>query len=124
MTKALLFSVLLVVALGVVFLLPGWVEDREEQQAAAPAEPAEVLPEVPPEPVLSAEELEQLSARLLEAGRGKLASLIAVLRELGAGGPVASANAEGPRPRRGSRICACRSEAQGTNGPAPCDPHL
>ena len=27
----------------------------------------------------------------------------------GARGPVASANAEGPRPRRGSRICACQS---------------
>ena len=27
----------------------------------------------------------------------------------GAKGPVASANAEGPRPRRGSRNCACRS---------------
>ena len=25
---------------------------------------------------------------------------------------------------RGSRICACRSEAEGTGGPTPCDPHL
>ena len=25
---------------------------------------------------------------------------------------------------RGSRICDCRSEAEGTDGPTPCDPHL
>ena len=57
---------LLAVALGVVFLLPGWVADREEQQASEPAEPVEVLPEAPAEPELSAEELEQLRAEAEE----------------------------------------------------------
>jgi tetratricopeptide (TPR) repeat protein len=57
---AVVLSGLLVVALGVIFLLPGWVADQEEQQAAEPSEPVEVLPEVSPEPVLSPEELEQL----------------------------------------------------------------
>lgn len=57
---AVLLSVLFVVALGVIFLLPGWVADRQEQQAAAPVEPVEVLPEAPAEPELSAEELAAL----------------------------------------------------------------
>ncbi|NNC64946.1 MAG: hypothetical protein HKN84_09195 [Gammaproteobacteria bacterium] len=57
---AVVLSGLLVVALGVIFLLPGWVADQEEQQAGEPSEPVEVMPEVPPEPVLSPEELEQL----------------------------------------------------------------
>ncbi len=63
---AIVLSGLLVVALGVIFLLPGWVADQEEQQAAEPAEPVEVLPDVPAEPVLSAEELEQLRAQAEE----------------------------------------------------------
>ncbi|MDH3421335.1 MAG: hypothetical protein OEM78_17835, partial [Gammaproteobacteria bacterium] len=60
---AVVLSGLLVVALGVIFLLPGWVADQEEQQAAEPAEPVEILPELPEEPVLSAEEIEQLRAQ-------------------------------------------------------------
>ncbi len=57
---AVVLSALLVVALGVIFLLPGWVAQQEAQQAAEPIEPEQILPEEPAEPVLSAEELEQL----------------------------------------------------------------
>ncbi len=57
---ATVLSGLLIVALGVVFLLPRWVAEQQAQQAAEPADPVEVVPEAPAEPVLSAEELEQL----------------------------------------------------------------
>ena len=80
---AVVLSALLAVALGVIFLLPGWVADQEEQQAAEPAEPVEILPELPAEPVLSAEELEQLRTQA-EALLGELLPQQARLGELSA----------------------------------------
>jgi len=54
---------LFVVALGVFIVLPGWVTDREAQQAVVPAEPAESAAQEPAEPVLTVEELEALRAQ-------------------------------------------------------------
>ena len=51
---------LLVVAVGVFFVLPDWVAEREDPPVAGPAQPEEIAPEASAEPALSAEELEQL----------------------------------------------------------------
>lgn len=76
---AAVLAVLLVVVLGVFLLLPDWVADQEQQQAAEPAEPVEVLPGTPAEPVLSAEEVEQLRAQ----AEALLASLLPQQARLG-----------------------------------------
>jgi len=42
----------------------------------------------------------------------------------GASGPVASANAEGPRLPVEAVFVLAEAWAEGTDGPTPCDPHL
>jgi tetratricopeptide (TPR) repeat protein len=69
---AVILTVLIAVAVGVVFVLPGWVADRGAEQAVpAPVVEAPVA-EVPPEPVLSPEEL----ARLRDEAERLLAMLL------------------------------------------------
>ncbi len=58
----IVLALLLVLAMGVVFVLPNWVADREQEQAAEPAGSVESVVAAPPIPALSPEELARLRA--------------------------------------------------------------
>ena len=58
----IVLALLLVVAMGVVFVLPSWVADREQEQAAEPVAPVEAVVAAPPIPAVSPEELARLRA--------------------------------------------------------------